>query len=54
MVMGKPVDFGIARMQQHYAEADSGLQIEFRVFSNVEDARRWFATLPAPAPPADS
>lgn len=54
MVMGKQVDFGIARMQQHYAEANSELQIEFRVFSTIEDARSWFTTLPAPAPPADS
>jgi hypothetical protein len=54
MVMGKRVDFGIARMQQHYAEADSKLQIEFRVFSTVEDAQSWLATLPVPTPPANS
>ena len=54
MVMGKPVDFGIARMQQLYAEADPQLQIEFRVFSAIENARSWLATLPAPAPPVDS
>jgi hypothetical protein len=54
MVMGKPVDFGIARMHQQYAEADPKLQIEFRVFPTVEDARSWLTTLPAPAPPADS
>lgn len=54
MVMGKPVDFGIARMQQHYADVDSELQIEFRVFSTIEDARSWLATLPSPPSPADS
>jgi hypothetical protein len=54
MVMGKPVDFGIVRMHQQYAEADPNLQVEFRVFSTVEDARRWFAELPAPASPTDS
>jgi hypothetical protein len=54
MVMGKAVDFGVARMQQHYADVDSKLQIEFRVFSTIEAARSWLATLPAPASPADS
>jgi hypothetical protein len=44
----------MARMQQHYAEVDSQLQIEFRVFMTIENARSWLATLPAPAPPADS
>jgi hypothetical protein len=54
MVMWKQVDFGMARMQQHYAEVDSQLQIEFRVFMTIENARSWLATLPAPAPPDDS
>jgi hypothetical protein len=54
MVMGKQVDFGIARMQQQYAEIDSELQIEFRVFSTIEDARDWLRTLPKPDPPAAS
>ncbi len=48
MVMGRAVDFGLARMQQHYAEADSELQIEFRIFSTIDDARRWLSALPAP------
>ncbi len=48
MVMGRPVDYGIARMRQHYVEARSELSLELRVFTTLEDARDWLATKPAP------
>lgn len=46
MVMGRPVDYGIARMRQHYVEAQPELQVELRVFISIEDARLWLATRP--------
>jgi hypothetical protein len=49
MVMGKPVDFGIARMKEQYAEADPTFEAEIQVFASVDDARRWLGTVPAPA-----
>jgi hypothetical protein len=54
-VMGRPVDFGIARMEQQHLESHDELQgIELRVFSTIEDARDWLATLPAPASDSDA
>lgn len=41
VVMGSPVDFGIARMEQAYIAMHPDLQIEIGVFLSVEDARQW-------------
>ena len=41
VVMGSPVDFGIARMEQAYIAMHPDLEIEIGVFLSIEDARQW-------------
>jgi hypothetical protein len=50
VVMGAPVDFGIARMEQAYVELDPELGIEIKVFFSIEEARKWLRSLPEPEP----
>jgi hypothetical protein len=52
VVMGVPVDFGMARMEQAYVELRPELEIEIGVFFSIDEARRWLSTFPAPAPAA--
>ena len=48
VVMGAPVDFGMARMEQAYAAIDPELEIEIGVFWSIEKARQWLSEEPAP------
>ena len=41
VVMGAPVDFGVARMEQAYVELEPALKIEIKIFLSIEDAREW-------------
>ena len=41
VVMGTPVEFGIARMEQAYVELEAELKIKIRIFFSIEDARGW-------------
>ena len=41
VVMGAPVEFGIARMEQAYVEIEPELAIKIRIFLSIEDAREW-------------
>ena len=50
VVMGAPVDFGIARMEQAYVELEPELEIEIRIFFTIEDAREWLRSLPESEP----
>jgi hypothetical protein len=54
MVMGKPVDFGIARMTEQYAAANRDFRAELKVFASIEHARQWLSTLPAPVRDANA
>jgi hypothetical protein len=52
VVMGAPVDFGMARMEQAYVAIDPELEIEIGVFLSIGNARQWLSE--APAPDSDS
>lgn len=41
VVMGAPVEFGIARMEQAFVELESELKIKIRIFLSIEVARKW-------------
>ena len=48
MVMGRQVDYGVARIEQSHFEARSELRFKLRVFMSVEEARQWLREAPAP------
>jgi len=54
VVMGAPVDFGIARMEQAYVELHPELKFEIGVFLSIEKAREWLREEAAQDSPADS
>ena len=54
VVMGAPVDFGIARMEQAYIELHPDVHIDLGIFFSIDEAREWLREEAAPDSPADS
>jgi hypothetical protein len=55
VVMGVPIEFGIARMEEAYVELEPELGIKVRIFLSIEDAREWLGEqIAADAGSADS
>ena len=50
VVMGTPVDYGVARMEQAYVDLEPELKIEIRIFFSIDEAREWLRSLPEHEP----